>query len=255
MATIDHVTLRVHDLDAGLQLYDQVFALLPFAGERRSGEIYHEWNDFGLAAATARHPATSGAHVGFAADSRQQVDRWWDKLVAAGYAADGEPGPRPEYGSDYYGGFLRDPDGNSIEAVHHGTVDPRSGVIDHVWIRVTDLAATKRFYSAVAAAVGLQARDLGDRLQLISRSGTFSVLAGSQPTRNLHLAVGVENIHRVDDFHAAGLRAGGRDNGAPGLRPGYHAGYHGAYLLDPDGNNLEAVFHDPAARGGVKTAG
>ena len=118
-----------------------------------------------------------------------------------------------------------------------------TGVIDHLWIRVADLAASKRFYTGIAPAVGLRARDLGERLQLIATSGTFSLLAGP-PTENLHLAIGVENRERVRDFHAFGLHAGGRDNGTPGERPEYHTGYYGAYLLDPDSNNVEAVFHD-----------
>ncbi len=60
----------------------------------------------------------------------------------------------------------------------------------------------------------------------------------------MHVAFAARDRETVDRFHAAGLDAGGGDNGAPGLRPRYHPGYYGAYLLDPDGNNVEAVFHD-----------
>ena len=93
-------------------------------------------------------------HIGFAATSRAQVDGWWEALTTTGYRDDGAPGPRPEYGPTYYGAFVRDPDDNSIEAVQHDTADPESGVIDHLWIRVNDLAATKRFYAAIAEVTG-----------------------------------------------------------------------------------------------------
>ena len=221
MATIDHVTLRVGDLDASLELFSQSFELLDFGGRRFDGERFHEWNDFSVAAADDGHPPTGGSHIGFAATSRAQVDGWWEALTTTGYRDDGAPGPRPEYRPTYYG--------------------DRSSRI-----RVTDLAATERFYAAIAEATGARVRDRDDRLQVITESGTFSLLAG-RPTRNLHLALGVGDEERVKAFHHAGLLAGGRDNGGPGERPEYHPGYYGAYLLDPDGNNVEAVWHNRSA--------
>jgi catechol 2,3-dioxygenase-like lactoylglutathione lyase family enzyme len=243
VTTIDHVTLRASDLDASLPLFTQSFELLDFGGRRFDGDGFHEWNDFSIAAADEEHPPTEGLHVAFAATSRAQVDAWWEALTNAGHSDDGNPGPRPEYGPAYYGAFIRDSDGNSVEAVHHETADVRTGVIDHLWIRVADLPPVKLFYTAIAAATGAHARDRGDRLQVITGSGTFSLLAG-RPTRNLHLAIGVGDEETVREFHRAGLEAGGRDNGCPGDRPEYHAGYYGAYVLDPDGNNIEAVWHN-----------
>jgi catechol 2,3-dioxygenase-like lactoylglutathione lyase family enzyme len=243
VATIDHVTLRVSDLGAALQLFTSSFELLEFSGTRSDGGGFHEWNDFSIAAADERHSRTSGVHIGFAARSPAQVDRWWEELTVAGYRDDGAPGPRPEYGPTYYGAFIRDADDNSLEAVHHETTDAATGVIDHLWIRVGELAPAKRFYTAVAEATGARTRESDDRLQVITESGTFSLLEG-RPAQNLHLAVGVGDIETVRAFHRAGLRAGGRDNGAPGERPEYHRGYHGAYLLDPDGNNIESVWHE-----------
>jgi catechol 2,3-dioxygenase-like lactoylglutathione lyase family enzyme len=243
VARIDHVTLRVSDLDAALQLHTRSFELLEFRGTRSDGGGFHEWNDFSIAAADEGHPRTSGVHIGFAATSPVQVDRWWEELTGAGYRDDGAPGPRPEYGPTYYGAFIRDADDNSLEAVHHETTDPATGVIDHLWIRVAELAPAKRFYTAVAEATGARTRESDDRVQVITESGTFSLLEG-RAAQNLHLAVGVGDIETVRAFHQAGLRAGGRDNGAPGERPEYHTGYHGAYLLDPDGNNIESVWHE-----------
>jgi catechol 2,3-dioxygenase-like lactoylglutathione lyase family enzyme len=240
VATIDHVTIRVSDLGAACTLYDRCFDLLAFDGERADGAHFREWNDFSL---SDRGPTTTGLHVGFAARSREQVDAWWHGMTAAGSPADGAPGPRPEYGSDYYGGFVRDLDGNSIEAVHHGTANPDTGVIDHLWVRVHDLEAARQLYTAVAPVVGVHVNDHGDRIQLVTTSGTCSFLAGP-PTANLHLAFGVDDNAAVDAFHAAGLAAGAPDNGAPGERAVYHAGYYGAFLIDPGGNNIEAVCHN-----------
>jgi catechol 2,3-dioxygenase-like lactoylglutathione lyase family enzyme len=243
VATIDHVTFRVTDLDAALDLFSRSFELLAFGGTRSDGGGFHEWNDFSIAAADESHPQTSGVHIGFAATSPAQVDRWWQELTGAGYRNDGAPAPRPEYGPTYYGAFIRDADDNSVEAVHHESADPATGVIDHLWIRVAELAPAKRFYTAVAEATGAGTRNRADRLQVITESGTFSLLE-DRPAQNLHLAIGVGDEETVRAFHRAGLGAGGRDNGAPGERPEYHAGYHGAYLLDPDGNNIESVWHD-----------
>jgi catechol 2,3-dioxygenase-like lactoylglutathione lyase family enzyme len=243
VATIDHVTLRVSHLGAALELFTESFLLLGFTGRRFDGHGFHEWDDFSIAAADEAHPATTGLHVGFAAGSREQVDSWWQALTFAGHFDDGPPGPRPEYGPSYYGAFIRDSDGNSLEAVQHEGTDPETGVIDHLWIRVGDVEASKRFYAAVAEAAGAAVRDRVDRLQVRTDSGTFTVLEG-RPTRNAHVAIGVGDQEAVRAFHRAGLAAGGRDNGAPGERPEYHAGYYGAYLLDQDGNNVEAVCHN-----------
>ena len=214
MATIDHVTLRVSSLADALALYTQVFERLGFRGERYDGELGHEWKDFSISQADPAHSATRGLRIALAAASHVLADEWWGSL-----------------------------DGNSIEAVHHETGNLEAGGIDHVWIRVADLTAAKSFYGPLAAAVGLESRDLGDRLELVTDSGMCTLTAGP-PTRNLHLAFGVGDREAVRDFHRAGLDAGGRDNGLPGERPQYHPGYYGAFLLDPDSNNIEAVFHD-----------
>jgi catechol 2,3-dioxygenase-like lactoylglutathione lyase family enzyme len=246
-ATIDHVTLRCSDLDASLRLFTQVFELLEFSGRRHDGGGFHEWNDFSIARPDDANPATRRLHIGLAATSRAQVDDWWRELTAAGYRDDGAPGPRPEYSPAYYGAFIRDHDDNSIEAVHHEASDPSTGVIDHLWIRVAELAATRRFYGAVASTLGLRVRDRPDLLRVVTDTGTFTLLEGDAVTEGLHLALGVADEAAVQAFHAAGLEAGGVDNGAPGERPVYHAGYYAAYLRDPDANNIEAVWHNRSA--------
>src|SRR5262245_1431138 len=134
----DHVGIHVRDRDASERFYARVLGELGIA-QTYSGDDFVEWDDFALGGATPDRPATTGLHIAFAAPTRAQVDAFWRAGVEAGHPSDGEPGPRPVYGGDYYGGFLLDPDGNSAEAVHHR--DRREGKVDHLWIRVTDVAA------------------------------------------------------------------------------------------------------------------
>ena len=93
------------------------------------------------------------------ADPRPRALAASRRFCTAGYTDDGRPGPRRQYREDYYGAFLLDPDGNSIEAVHHGSVRRDHGVIDHLWIRVADLAAAKRFYETIAPYAALRVGD------------------------------------------------------------------------------------------------
>jgi catechol 2,3-dioxygenase-like lactoylglutathione lyase family enzyme len=119
------------------------------------------------------------------------------------------------------------------------------GAIDHLWIRVADLAAARRFYETVAPHAGIRLTvDTPERARFVGENGSFSLIAGGQPTENLHMAFGARENATVDAFHRAATEAGYRDNGAPGERPHYHAGYYGAFVLDPDGNNIEAVNHN-----------
>jgi catechol 2,3-dioxygenase-like lactoylglutathione lyase family enzyme len=242
VATIDHVTIRSSDLGASLNLFARVFDLLEFPGERHDGAAFYEWDAFSVAQADREHPPTQNVHIGFAARTRDHVDAWWQDLIARGYSDDGAPGPRPQYSPSYYGAFIRDHDDNSIEAVTHDT-STNAGAIDHLWIRVHDLDATRRFYTAIAGVLGLRLGEREDRLHVRSDAGGFTLLEG-RPTKNVHLAIGVSDEESVRAFHRAGLDGGGIDNGAPGERPEYHRGYYGAYLKDADGNNIEAVFHN-----------
>jgi catechol 2,3-dioxygenase-like lactoylglutathione lyase family enzyme len=118
-------------------------------------------------------------------------------------------------------------------------------LLDHVHIRVGDLDASKRFYRAVLESLGLSLTWEGD--------GAFAadelyVSDDGEPTGHLHLAFQAAGEDAVRRFHEAALAAGGTDNGAPGERDYYHPGYFSAYALDPDGNNVEAVYHGPARR-------
>jgi catechol 2,3-dioxygenase-like lactoylglutathione lyase family enzyme len=237
----DHVTIRVSDRRASEEFYGTVLAALGI--EPSSQGHFAEWDDFSLTQADDEDPVTRRLHVGFVAPSREHVDEFWRVGTEAGHRDDGAPGPRPQYGGDYYGAFLLDPDGNSAEAVHHGTLRT-GGTVDHLWIRVADVEASKRFYEAVAPHAGFRLRrDTLERAQFVGSSGSFSVVAGT-PTQHLHMAFPASDNETVDAFHEAAIEAGYRDNGLPRERPIYHEGYYGAYVLDPDGNNVEVVNHN-----------
>jgi catechol 2,3-dioxygenase-like lactoylglutathione lyase family enzyme len=238
----DHVTIRVADREASERFYDTVLVTLGIEKEH-SDELLAEWGDFSLSPAHEDKPVTRGLHLGFRAPSRADVDEFWRTGTEAGYRDDGAPGPRPQYTEDYYGSFLLDPDGNSAEAVHHGEVR-RSGAIDHVWIRVADVAAAKRFYETVAPHAGARlGSDTPGRAQFLGGGASFSLVAGT-PSENVHLAFPARDDATVDAFHRTATEAGYRDNGPPGERPVHHPGYYGAFVLDPDGNNVEVVNHN-----------
>jgi catechol 2,3-dioxygenase-like lactoylglutathione lyase family enzyme len=237
----DHVTIRVSDTAASERFYETL--LSPLGIEKsHSDDGLAEWDDFSIAPVEQGRPTTLGLHVGFVAPSRAEVDEFWRVGTAAGFRDDGAPGPRPQYREDYYGAFLLDPDGNSVEAVHHGAMR-RAGGIDHLWIRVADVAASRRFYEAVAPHTGFSlTADRPDYARFAGSASTFSLLPGA-PTRHVHMAFGTTDDAVVEAFHRSAVESGYRDNGGPGERPVYHRGYYGAYVLDPDGNNVEIVNH------------
>jgi catechol 2,3-dioxygenase-like lactoylglutathione lyase family enzyme len=118
----------------------------------------------------------------------------------------------------------------------------RGRMIDHLHLRARDLEASRRFYTAVLGMLGIE----------VTHGPSFFtadelwVDHGEQSSR-IHFAFQAPDRATVDRWYEAGLAAGGRDNGAPGERH-YHPGYYAAFLLDPDGNNVEAVFHGPSRR-------
>lgn len=126
----------------------------------------------------------------------------------------------------------------------------RGRLIDHLQLVVNDLAATRRFYEAVLKVLGIPIGGEADTwfwADELFISSVDSEAALGRPTGRCHLAFQAKDRAMVEAFHKAGLAAGGTDNGAPGERP-YHPGYYAAFLLDPEGNNIEAVFHGAANR-------
>jgi catechol 2,3-dioxygenase-like lactoylglutathione lyase family enzyme len=117
-------------------------------------------------------------------------------------------------------------------------------LLDHVHMRVHDVEASKRFCAGAVEPLGLGTTAEGDGWFAIDE---LFVSGDGTPTAGLHIAFQARDRETVDRFHAAALQAGGRDNGPPGERT-YHEGYYAAYVLDPDGTNVEAVYHGPAER-------
>ena len=116
-------------------------------------------------------------------------------------------------------------------------------MFDHVGLRVRDLAASRRFYAAVLAPLGHDTAE-GDGFGPPGAPGLW--LHEGEAGGGVHLAFRAASRAAVEAFHAAGLAAGGRDHGVPGPRPDYGPHYYAAFLLDPEGNNLEAVCLEPA---------
>ena len=123
-------------------------------------------------------------------------------------------------------------------------------MLDHIGFAVSHYERSKAFYERALAPLGValvmepagQAAGFGS-----AGKPWFWVEAQGKPVRGrLHIALAAGNRNQVDAFHAAALEAGGTDNGPPGVRAIYHPNYYGAYVLDPDGNNVEAVCHQPA---------
>jgi catechol 2,3-dioxygenase-like lactoylglutathione lyase family enzyme len=237
----DHVTIRVGDLSASERFYRTILEQLGIEPTRASRKLT-EWNDFSILAADGEHPPTRHLHVAFVSPTREDVEAFWRAGLSAGGKDDGTPGERPQYTDTYYGAFLRDPDGNSAEAVIHGDIR-RGGHIDHLWVRVRDLDAATAFYDTVARHTGLRkGRRWKEGRQFRGAWATFSLVADGTPaTENLHLAFPVTDRRTVQDFHQVATAAGYLDNGIPRERAHYHPDYYSAYVLDPDGTNVEAV--------------
>jgi catechol 2,3-dioxygenase-like lactoylglutathione lyase family enzyme len=122
-------------------------------------------------------------------------------------------------------------------------------VIDHIVVNVKDLAASRRFYDQALAPLGyrlIKEFPGGIGFGLGARAD-FWMMQREPRSTEVHVAFHCGTRSLVDAFHAAAVRAGGRDNGAPGVRARYHAAYYGAFVLDPDGNNIEAVCQEAAA--------
>jgi len=239
---LDHVMIRASDREASRRFYTTVLGEPNYAGPG-----FDEWGDFAVTQTSTGHPVTRHLHVAFAAPSQEEVDAFWRRGVEAGYRTDGEPGLRPQYRPDYYGGFLLDPDGNSVEAVHRPGRTETGSPIDHLWLGVDDLEASRRFYEAIAPILGLQVEDARlEGMVAVARDRRHLMLVadGRPPVENLHFAFPATDDETVAEFHRVATAAGYRDNGAPGERPQYHPGYFAAFVLDPDGTNVEAVNHN-----------
>ena len=131
-----------------------------------------------------------------------------------------------------------------VQEIHRGRL------IDHLHLVVKDLSASKKFYKAIFTALEIPWGGDGEDFFWVDElfvSTKSSVAAQGHLTGRSHFAFQARDEKMVAAFHIAGIEAGGKDHGKPGLRP-YHPGYYAAFVIDPDGNNVEAVFHGKAKR-------
>jgi catechol 2,3-dioxygenase-like lactoylglutathione lyase family enzyme len=242
----DHIGTYFTDFVAADRFYRTVLSVLGAEPSYTDSEMIG-WDDWWIGPTDREHPVTRGLHVGFRAPSREAVDAFWQAGIDAGHRDDGAPGQRTLYGPDYYGGFLLDPGDNSVEAVHTDRKHPvPDGCVDHLWIRVRDPAASKRFYMTIAPHAGLRIGvDRPDHVQIVGENFSFSLIDDGRPlTQHVHLAFAAQDDAAVRAFHSAALAAGYGDHGRPGERRIYHPGYYAAFVLDPDGHNVEVVNHN-----------
>jgi catechol 2,3-dioxygenase-like lactoylglutathione lyase family enzyme len=127
-------------------------------------------------------------------------------------------------------------------------VPTRHVVIDHLTVGVSDLDASRSFYARALEPLGFSEigawSDAGREIAFgLKDANDFGLSDRYEPGGQLHIAFAADTREQVDAFHEAALAAGGRDNGAPGPRPEYSENYYGAFVLDPDGHNVEAVCH------------
>ena len=124
-------------------------------------------------------------------------------------------------------------------------------MFDHVKFGVSDYAASKAFFVKALAPLGVAVIAEGSPTYGVELGGrgiaSLCLHQTEEPPARLHLAFTAENRQQVDAFYRAALEAGGHDNGAPGLRPQYHANYYAAFVIGPDGHNVEVVCHQPGA--------
>ncbi len=238
----DHVTLRVAALKDATHAFAAALHALGIE-QTTSTPSLSVWGNFALTQSDEQHPVAQRFHVAFVAPTPAYVERFSRAGVEAGLTDNGPVTPRPDYADDYYTETLKDSAGNTFEAVYRDGDRPR-GNIDHVAIRVNDVASSAAFYSTIGPAAGLTIRQqTNDRAAFAvgASDGSFLVIAG-KPTRHIHIAFSGQDDD-VRRFHTDATAAGYRSNGEPGERPRYHDGYYAAYVLDPDGNNIEVVDH------------
>lgn len=242
---LDRLTLRTAARSASRRFYRTTLGVLGIEPTGSESE-WDAWGDFAIADADGEHPPTRNLHIGFVAPSRAHVEEFWRAGTAAGYEDDGAPGERPQYTPGYYGAFLRDPDGNSAEAVRHADVR-RGGHIDHLWVRVPDLDASVAFYAAVMPHVGLrEGRRWEEGRQFRGAWATLSLVDDGMPlTEGLQIAFPAPDRTTVDDFHRASVEGGYEVAEPPGERTTFGAGRYSAGVLAPDGARVESTWSPP----------
>ena len=263
---ISHVTVGMSDRAHSMAFYDAILgpvgltrrpirhpSLIGYA--RGGGE---DLPYFVLAEPFDGNPPTrgNGFHVAFLAPSEQAVRDFHQAALASGGCDDGPPGRRPHYAADYYGAYVRDPDGVKLQATFYGkgrSAGPDGAVYSHVCLPVDDYAIGVDFHTPLFASLGIdrmpEEESLGEDMAFV-RAGKILPTVFVQfpfdgqpaaPGNGQHLALWAETRAQVDTFYELALSLGGRSEGEPGERPDYTQPYYGAYVRDPAGTKLQAV--------------
>ena len=261
---LSHVTFGTQDVRRAKAFYEATLAPLGFSLQT-DGRGY-----FALSTAADRYPWVyvmkpfdrrpaswgNGAHLALLAEDDAAVERFHETALANGGSDEGAPGLREQYSADYYAAYVRDPDGNKLQAVHYRngrSEAANSSGLSHFTVGSNDLVRSRDFYAAVLRPLGLvpTEEDDEDAVAYGVEGAELPVFYAHLPFDGLpatwgngtHAAFLAPNRAAVISFHAAALNAGGSDEGGPGPRPHYSPTYYAAYVRDPDGNKLQAVCY------------
>ncbi len=260
-----HFTLGSNDLTRSRSFYNQTLAelgIVCLADQHEAGFLM-----YGLENGNFPHifisspiddlPATwsNGFHLAFNAKSQVEVENFYEIAIKNGAIDEGKPGLRKDYDEDYYGAYVRDLDGNKLQAVCY--LNGRShwqqnSIVSHITFGLADLDRATNFYDATLGALDIQRLDHeSDHESRGYGSSRYELpVLYVQPTfdgrpatwgNGLHVALLAETRKQVDEFFEKALENGGTSEGAPGLRPNYSPNYYAAYVRDPVGNKIQAV--------------
>ena len=231
------------DRPASERFYSTVLGTLGIEQTYSDEELVEWGDDFALSPAGGERPVTPPAPHRVRRALARLVDRFWTVGTEAGYETMGRLGLGRSTARTTTVASCSTPTATALGAVHHALTPPGTG-IDHVWMRIADVGAARRFYETIAPHAGSKVRGLGeDHLQCVAATGSLSLVVGERPSENVHIAFGSSD-EAVDAFHRTAISAGYRNNGEPGERPEYRPGYYGAFVLDPDSSNIEVVCHN-----------
>ena len=264
-----HFTLGTNDLDRALSFYNGVMSALGQsllyedidAGYLMYAPPDRRYPHLFICRPVDGLPATwsNGYHIAYNAPDKATVDRFFEAALERGGYDEGAPGFRPQYEADYYGAYVRDPDGNKLQAVCYTegrTAGTAGDIVSHVTIGLADLERERAFYGAVLGELGILelAEECDEESVGYGLAGFQLPIVYVQPTfdgrpatwgNGTHTAFTAANREAVDRVYSTALANGGTCDGPPGLRPSYSPNYYGAYVRDPVGNKLQAVCRQP----------
>ena len=267
-----HFTLGANNLERSLAFYGAIMPIIgcellytdsdavlmygPKEGQHPHIFIVRPFDDL---------PATwsNGFHIAFNVSSSAHVNRFYEMALANGGIDEGRPGIRDEYDTDYYAAYVRDPDGNKIQAVCYQNGRSHlddDALLSHITLGYKDFTEATSFYRAIFSALEIDfiPSESDDSALAFGNSTVELPLVFIQPTfdgrpatwgNGTHCAFHATSKQMVKTFYSTALANGGTCDGAPGLREQYSPGYYSAYVRDSIGNKIQAVYRDLGAKG------